>query len=513
MNDEPDSPHEVEASSSKHWFLVDREQPLHPTPAGSIAILLFMVAGVLFMDGVNSAALARSAGLFLLAGLAFATLLDLRGDLKNLIRIDLLALYALFYLTFAEFILADQPAFSETVLSFDARQGIIAVYLGFAGLVIGRHLIRPGISKPFDHELGFPRKPLVVLLLGCFLLGNLYAFIAVHGNPLEWLYHTCGARFSQPWSRGRYGSWGTLLGEFKIVLQVVPPVAGIIFAYRRRFSLPTLVLTGLVLFLTLFQGFAEGTRNVLALNLAGFLGGFFIVQTSLKLRPIIIWTALIGLVFIYFSHHQLQFRGIGLRAYYTSGLWKKEMTPDVFKIFAAEEAYNEETNEFEGFFVDLNLRNIAGLTRVFPATYPYIGWNMPMVALTKPVPRALWPGKPEDFEIGIEEALSADAGYTLSCTFVGEAYMMAGRFGVVITGLVFGATFMLWNRVGSVPSVFQRLIFATLFYPALITMRSATAFSTALLAAFFLFVVGPFLQKHFGTDEEEDAVEEAYEDV
>ena len=112
-----------------------------------------------------------------------------------------------------------------------------------------------------------------------------------------------------------------------------------------------------------------------------------------------------------------------------------------------------------------------------------------------------------DFKVGIEQALAADQGYTLSCTFVGEAYMMWGRFGVVITGLLFGATFMSWNRVGSVSSVFQRLIFATLFYPALITMRSATAFSTALLAAFFLFVVGPFLQKRFGgdVDEEEEA--------
>ena len=213
MNDDSDPTIESEDASSKPWFWVDREQPLHPTGAGSVAILLSMLLGYFFMDGPNSSAVARVAGLFLLGGLVVSVLLDLRGELKNLIRIDLAALFALFYLTFAEFILADQPAFSATVFAFDAKQGIIAVYLGFFGLVVGRHLVRPGISKPFSHEFGFPRQPLLILLVGCFILGNLYAFLAVSFDPIQWLYHVCGARFSQPWSRGKFGNWGHASGR------------------------------------------------------------------------------------------------------------------------------------------------------------------------------------------------------------------------------------------------------------------------------------------------------------
>lgn len=486
----------------RHWFWIEDEPYLHPTWGGTIAIILSMVVGYLFLDGPDSSAIAKQAGWFLLGGLAISALCDLRVSLKNLVRIDFLALVALFYLTFAEFVLADQPVFSETVFSFDAKRGILAAYLGFLGLALGRHLVRPGVGMPFEGDVGFPRNLFLLLVMGCFFLGNLYAFIAVSFNPFDWFYHQCGARFSQPWARGKYGSWSTLLGEFKIVLQVVPPLAGIIFARRRDFSPPALFITLIILLLTLFEGFAEGTRNVLALNLAGFLGGYLIVQKHIRIRPVVFSSIAIAAIFILFSHHQLKFRGIGLRVYYTSGMWKQELVPEVFKIFEQEDPFDKADGEFEGFFVDLNLRNIAGLTRVFPSTYPFLGLNMPYVALTKPIPRAIWPGKPEDFDTGIEEALAADQGYTLSCTFVGEAFMMWGYPGVFITGLFFGAVFMYWNRVGSRDdSVFQRLVFASLFYPALITMRSVITFSTAVLAALFLVAIGYFMLRHFSEDE------------
>jgi hypothetical protein len=501
--EERDPPREEAAS----WFWSDEEPYLHPTWPGTIAILLSMALGYLLTDAANSATVARIAGLCLLGGIAVSILFDLRVSLKNLIRIDLGAILALFYLTFAEFILANQPVFTETVTVFDTKRAVLAVYLGFAGLVLGRHLIRPARVTPFEGEMGFPPRLFLVMTVGCFFFGNLYAFLAVSFNPLDWLYHVSGARFSQPWSRGKYGNWGTLLGELQLLLFAVPALTGIIFARARHYSVLALVLATVVFLLTLYQGFAGGTRNVLAMNLAGFAGGFFIVQRELRFRPILILTAIVGLSFVYLSHHQLKFRQFGLRLYYSSGMWQQELVPDVFNVFAAETA-GDEGNEFEGFFIDLNLRNIAGLTQVFPSRHDYLGVNVPFVALTKPIPRALWPGKPEDFEVGIEEALAADEGYTLSCTFVGEAYMMYGFPGVLGMGLFLGATFMAWNRLGSShDSVYQRLVFASLFMPGLITMRSFIAFTTYLLVPLFLLLIRRHVTRFFADDAAEDTEE------
>lgn len=490
--------------SSHHWFWIDDEPYLHPTWPGTICILVSMALGYLFMDAAASATVARIAGSFLLGGLLLSVLCDLRVSFKNLVRIDLMALFALFYLTFAEFVFADQPIFSETVYVFDARNAVIAVYLGFAGIAVGRHLVPPGTGMPLEGDLGFPARFFFILLLGCFFMGNLYAFLAVSFNPVEWIHHLAGARFSQPWSRGKYGNWSTLLGEFKLLLFAIPALAGIIFAHARRFNAAHLAIVAVVLLLTLYAAFAEGTRNVLAMNLAALLGGYLIVQRHLKLRPILILSAITAVSFVFLSHHQLKFRTIGLRQYWNSGMWQDYLVPEVFKALSFEEDPDEEgpATEFEGFFVDLNLRNIAGLTQAFPERFGYLGLNVPFVALTKPVPRVLWPGKPEDFEVGIEAALSASAGYTLSCTFVGEGYMMWGNAGVLIFGVGFGAIFMYWNRLGSRnDSVFQRLVFATLFIPAIISMRSVIAFSTYLLVALALIAVGFVFLRYFDEDE------------
>ena len=76
----------------------------------------------------------------------------------------------------------------------------------------------------------------------------------------------------------------------------------------------------------------------------------------------------------------------------------------------------------------------------FQIAHDYLGSEFLVYAILLPVPRALWPSKPEELSFSAEKAFntSGTAGTTISSTFVGEAYMMGGPTAVLVVGLLFG---------------------------------------------------------------------------
>jgi hypothetical protein len=144
--------------------------------------------------------------------------------------------------------------------------------------------------------------------------------------------------------------------------------------------------------------------------------------------------------------------------------------------------------------VDLNLHSIAALQRVFPAHVDYIGLEVPYIALIRPIPRALWPGKPEGLSVSIEQAVGAGEGWTVAATFAGEAYMSGGYLAVLGISLFFGFLTAWWNRLASPNnSQFGVLIYASGFFAAVISMRSLFSFTTALLPTLSAIIGGRFL--------------------
>src|SRR5262249_30054293 len=83
-------------------------------------------------------------------------------------------------------------------------------------------------------------------------------------------------------------------------------------------------------------------------------------------------------------------------------------------------------SRYDTIFVDRSLVMISQLTEVFPSPNEFLGLEIPYNALIRPIPRVLWPDKPEGLSTGIEAALGAGSGYTIACTFVGEAFMAGG---------------------------------------------------------------------------------------
>jgi oligosaccharide repeat unit polymerase len=399
--------------------------------------------------------------------LSFAVALETRAGLYSVIRADILMLLALYALTLFEF-LFPQPYLGAVVSAATARSGTEAVLLGFAGLAIGRHLIswKRMVLRPFNDVS--PGK-IFILFVGVTLVGYLHIFLAVDFDILEALRQMSLPRFYQSWSRGRLGDAHALLVEMGALIYLIPPLAGAIFATWRGYSAFQKITTGLIFVFTLYYGFSGGTRSIFAIYILTFAGSFFLTRGRITRGSIILMGVpllamlLAGLVFMF------EFRKIGLSNY----------------------AFAEPINPV---YVDHNIVVISQLVDVFSSSFDFLGWEIPFNALIRPIPRILWPGKPEGLSVGIEAAVgAAESGSTLAATFVGEAYMAGGMLAVFLTGLFFGAAAGMWNRVGHQTNTqFNQLIYVSGFLCAAISMRSPLSAAPTILPTVALWLYGKY---------------------
>ncbi|MGB3299480.1 MAG: hypothetical protein WBA76_14545, partial [Phormidesmis sp.] len=145
--------------------------------------------------------------------------------------------------------------------------------------------------------------------------------------------------------------------------------------------------------------------------------------------------------------------------------------------------------------VDYNLASIGQVAEAMPENFPFLGKEIVVWSLVRPIPRAFWSGKPEGLSVSIEEIAGAD-GWTVAATYLGESYMMAGMAGVIATSLLFGAIAAWWNQMAMrQQSDYSLVVYALGFFAAGITMRSMFWFTTTILPVVALIAirkVGPF---------------------
>ena len=250
----------------------------------------------------------------------------------------------------------------------------------------------------------------------------------------------------------------------------------VVLAERRRFSTVELACVIAGTAFTFFYGYTSGTRNIFATYLATFLVAYSFAAGRERRKEIFLAVGVGSAAMIYATTAMLEFRSVGFEAY-MQGV--REFGPQ---------------EKSTPFFVDNNLYNIARLIEVFPAKHDYLGLEVPYLALIRPIPRALWPGKPEGMSMSIEEALGAGEGFTLAATFVGEAHMSGGTIGIVICGLLLGSITSWWNQLAQDDnSSFGYLIFASGFFAAVITMRSIFMFTTAILPTMTAVIFGHWI--------------------
>jgi len=347
------------------------------------------------------------------------------------------------------------------------RTAVLACIFAYSGLVIGRHLVPPTSNHPFRElfRQPVPSSVLFGIFWGCFLIGFLNMLIAVKFNLVELIGYFMDPRFDQPWQRGRLGDWKAMLYELSMLLYLVPPLGGILLARRKRYGWFSLSLVFLGVFFTLFYGFSSGTRNIFASYLVTFLIGYAFAANRRQTREIVIVTVLCVAGLVISTKMMLEFRDVGLKDYVRSG----------------HETVRPHAEEGQSLAVDNNLYAISRVAEYFPAHHPFTGMEIPYLAVIHPIPRVLWPGKPEGMSITVEDIFGA-AGWTVATSIVGEEYMMHGYLAVFLMSLFFGTCCAWWNLLASPKnSEFGILVYASGFFSAVITMRSMNWFSTALL--------------------------------
>lgn len=445
---------------------------------GGLATTTFLAHGATAEELAHNYAL--GVGVSLLLGVA----LDYRRNLRNLVRADLMAIGSLFFLTLFEFLLP-QPKFNDLVSLEEVRPALFACIVGFAGLVIGRHL-KPPPPRSLHHLLQrqVPASTLVLFFTVCLVGGYLNMLLAVDFSFSDLIEYFMAPRFAQPWGRGKFGDWKALLGELGMVLYLIPPISGIVLAKRAEFSPWQKAYVAIGFLFTLFYGFTTGTRNIFATYLATFLVAFTFTLERARKKELLSAGAAVGVAMLIATMVMLQFRTIGFRNY----------------LNGYEEIRQSKTDQ--SFYVDYNLYVIAKLITIFPEKHEFLGGEIPYLAIIRPIPRAAWPEKPEGLSLSIEEAVGVE-GLTLAASFIGEAYMSGGLLGVLLTGLAFGAINGAWNRLGRADnSPFGHLIFASGFFAAVISMRSMFVFTTAMLPTLAALLLGNWLLDRRATTHE-----------
>jgi hypothetical protein len=408
--------------------------------------------------------------------LALAFGIEVFGGVRSLIRVDIVAMATLFFLTFAEF-LAPNVTMLYGASTGNAAQACEMVSAGLACIAIGRHIefrprARRGGVQPVSLPEISPRAILITFFLFTFL-GYLYVLLVTKFNIVDIIQQSLGPRFTQAWQRGAIGDWRSFLTELDLLLYLVAALGGYIFANLDRFKPVAMFSAAAVLLFMLFFDIAAGARNVVIIKVGLFLVTLLISRRR-GLNLSLIAVCFLSIAFIWeVSGFMLMVRNQGLGNYV---------------------AENGTTIKTQKFMIDNNLVTIARIVSVYPDNYPYPGMDVLSQVLTKWVPRALWPSKPTEWTNSVEDVLGTGGGYTLALSYVGEAYLIAGWPSLIIVSLLLGIGAGAWNRIGQEARTNLDLIYyASGFFAAALGMRSIQFITIAMVPTVALYVFGRIL--------------------
>ena len=125
--------------SERHFHYLTRS-PLELQTLGTAVILLGSLLTYLTIPNDDALTVFRHDAYFFGVTLALAISIELVSGAKALIRPDIIALFTLYFLTFAEF-LSPHVMVLVSVSGESAFPATALVFLGFSGLAIGRHFV------------------------------------------------------------------------------------------------------------------------------------------------------------------------------------------------------------------------------------------------------------------------------------------------------------------------------------------------------------------------------------
>lgn len=260
-------------------------------------------------------------------------------------------------------------------------------------------------------------------MLFCFLAGIFY-FVWKADFSLSLIARTLldRGRFSAPWTRGVLGGWDSFPQHLMYFGYVLPSLTVALSVKTNRiFSVKVAAGAAMSGIFLVFVAQGGSRTDVGAMLGAAVLVGILLSPrraNTAKLVGLFVVVVLlqVGLNFI-LAHRDI---GYGNEAD-ASEEWLAEL------------------------HVDDDFNRLAQTIHFVPNTFPFTGPQFIYFALIRPIPRALWPGKPVNPGFDLSVALN-DENTTFSESVIGEAYAGFGLPMVLLLGLFFGAAARWWEQ-------------------------------------------------------------------
>jgi hypothetical protein len=391
--------------------------------ARAVIITLATVFGSLLIphDAQPADAMRNSAIVLTFALLLIPAVEALSLGIKPALKVRNLLLVGIVYWLMADLVQGLYPieATTEGIETAFLATGIFAAGLSIGGAIrVGG--LPVGIRRIVRVELS--DRQVLALATFCFVVGIFYFVFMADFSPsliMEALLDK--GRFAAPWARGSLGDWHSFIEQFTYFGYLLPPFAAVM--YMRSRSLLSLKTIYCLLLSTCFLVFPaqSGGRT----NIGATLGSALLVAVLLSrrsLRTIHVVMMLAALVAVQVAMNViLQNRGSGY-----GDLRVNELT-------------------FSTIRVDDNFNRLAQTADFVPEYFPYSGLQFVVFSVVRPIPRALWPGKPVYQGFTVQEALG-DEETSLTNSVIGEAYSGYGFSLVLVMGMFFGALARWWEQ-------------------------------------------------------------------
>lgn len=399
-------------------------------------------------DDVGVATALFMPALYLTIALLLPVVFQMRSDLTAVLRIENALTLGIIYWLLLDMLQSAYPFQFVTAANVQSAFGMVGAFAG--ALWIGAS----GRGWPLPRMVAatavreFTTRTLYSATLIAFVLG-MAKFVIGSGFDSATLIRGLGAsRWDTPWSRGDFGGADAFLDHMQYFGYIMPSLC-VLMAMKIGW-LNWRVVTALLLSAIVVAFLAQsGGRRIIGVVIGAAL--FTWVAAKPRLGPRVIFGGAATVVtLLMFMQEMLRHRGVG---------------------FAGE----VEGNDIGYLHVDDNFLRLAQLINFYPDTVEFVLHQPLFHALTLPIPRVLWPGKPLGPGFNLPGLLGMQ-GLSLSCSIIGELYVSYGLWAVLGGGWIMGRIAGMWNKILQLPTGASRPLMYGLGLMALFAgMRSAQA--------------------------------------
>lgn len=358
----------------------------------------------------------RLSGLCLAAGLMLAPAVSCLRNPRAIFRIEhILVLSPIYWLLFD----LVQGTFPLPGIEYHAARKaflMIGLFVCSAWVAIWAGLFRlPGPLRQVAL-IKIPGRVVFGLILLLFGLAMLKFAIPSGFDPVRMMRGLTQPRWGAPWSRGALGGGlDAVIDHLSYFGYVVPSLTVLLSTRVGWRDARTVIAVACSIILLLFLA-QSGGRRIIGVVYGAALIYWVLLQPRLRPSTIVKFVLFLVLLLTIFQF---------MLAYRKAG-------------FGALSVRDERINVPDQIRVDDNFYRLSQIIMLFPERHDFVYHKQIVFAVIRPVPRALWPGKPTLPGYNLP-AMVGKRGVSLTSSVLGELYACAGILGILFGGLFYGS--------------------------------------------------------------------------